>query len=105
MNRRDFISAASVVAASVAVPAGTLAQADHDAGGKPPQPDVKLRTITLEEHFVSPGFVAGPGRAFLERYRTAGAGGTKISGAMPSCSRPHRSPSPTASARRSIRSR
>jgi hypothetical protein len=26
-----------------------------------------LKTITLEEHFVSPGFVAGPGRNFMEQ--------------------------------------
>ena len=26
-----------------------------------------MRTITLEEHYASPGFLAGPGRSFLER--------------------------------------
>jgi predicted TIM-barrel fold metal-dependent hydrolase len=31
-----------------------------------------MRTITLEEHFVSPSFLAGPGRAFLERFRSGG---------------------------------
>jgi hypothetical protein len=33
-----------------------------------------LRTITLEEHFVSPGFVTGPGRDFIERFRNTGRG-------------------------------
>jgi len=37
-----------------------------------------LKTITLEEHFVSPGFVAGPGRNFVEGLRTTGAGGERI---------------------------
>ena len=30
-----------------------------------------MRTITLEEHFVSPAFLAGPGKAFTERVRNA----------------------------------
>jgi predicted TIM-barrel fold metal-dependent hydrolase len=38
----------------------------------------KLRTITLEEHFVSPGFIAGPGRGFIEQLRNRGARGEKI---------------------------
>ncbi len=37
-----------------------------------------MRTITLEEHFVSPGFVAGPGREFIERLRNSGPRGAKI---------------------------
>ena len=28
-----------------------------------------MRTITLEEHFISPGFLAGPGKDFTERLR------------------------------------
>ena len=32
-----------------------------------------MRTITLEEHFISPGFLAGPGREFTERLRNSGA--------------------------------
>ena len=43
-----------------------------------PQGGAKLRTITLEEHFVSPGFIAGPGREFIERLRNTGARGAKI---------------------------
>ena len=30
-----------------------------------------MRTITLEEHFVSPGYLAGPGKAFIERQRNS----------------------------------
>jgi uncharacterized protein len=37
-----------------------------------------LRTITLEEHFASPGFIAGPGRGFVEQLRGRGARGEKI---------------------------
>ena len=37
-----------------------------------------MRTITLEEHFASPGFIAGPGRGFIERLRNTGARGAKI---------------------------
>jgi uncharacterized protein len=37
-----------------------------------------LRTITLEEHFASPGFLAGPGREFLERIRNTGPRGAKV---------------------------
>jgi predicted TIM-barrel fold metal-dependent hydrolase len=43
-----------------------------------PQKGTQLRTITLEEHFASPGFLAGPGREFMERIRTTGPRGTKI---------------------------
>jgi predicted TIM-barrel fold metal-dependent hydrolase len=38
----------------------------------------KMRTITLEEHFASPGFRAGPGREFTERLRHSGARGARI---------------------------
>ena len=37
-----------------------------------------MRTITLEEHFISPGFLAGPGREFSERLRNSGARGARI---------------------------
>lgn len=37
-----------------------------------------MRTITLEEHFASPGFLAGPGREFIERIRNSGPRGAKI---------------------------
>jgi uncharacterized protein len=37
-----------------------------------------MRTITLEEHFVSPGFLAGPGKTFLEQLRSRGPRGIKI---------------------------
>ena len=37
-----------------------------------------MRTITLEEHFVSPGFLAGPGREFIERMRNTGPRGAKV---------------------------
>jgi len=37
-----------------------------------------MRTITLEEHFGSPGFLAGPGREFMERIRNSGPRGAKI---------------------------
>ena len=30
-----------------------------------------MRTITLEEHFISPGFLSGPGKEFTERLRNA----------------------------------
>jgi predicted TIM-barrel fold metal-dependent hydrolase len=38
-----------------------------------------MRTITLEEHFASPGFVAGPGKEFIERLRGSGPRGARIS--------------------------
>ena len=38
-----------------------------------------MRTITLEEHFISPGFLTGPGREFTERLRNSGPRGAKIS--------------------------
>jgi predicted TIM-barrel fold metal-dependent hydrolase len=37
-----------------------------------------MRTITLEEHFVSPGFVAGPGKDFTEQLRNRGPRGVRI---------------------------
>jgi uncharacterized protein len=78
MNRRDFIRAASVGAASATVPTMTVAQNDSETGSKAPQQAAKLRTITLEEHFVSPGWLAGPGRDFAEQLRGRGAPGTRI---------------------------
>ena len=76
MNRRDFISAASVGAASTAIPAQTFAQANRDAATEGPKSGSKLRTITLEEHFITPGFIAGPGKGFIEALRQRG--GAKI---------------------------
>ena len=37
-----------------------------------------MRTITLEEHFISPGFLAGPGKEFTERLRNSGPHGARI---------------------------
>jgi hypothetical protein len=37
-----------------------------------------MRTITLEEHFASPAFLAGPGREFTERLRNSGPRGARI---------------------------
>jgi uncharacterized protein len=37
-----------------------------------------MRYITLEEHFASPAFLAGPGREFMERFRNSGARGARI---------------------------
>jgi predicted TIM-barrel fold metal-dependent hydrolase len=37
-----------------------------------------MRTIALEEHFISPGFFAGPGKEFTERLRNSGPRGAKI---------------------------
>ncbi|MPZ55138.1 MAG: amidohydrolase family protein [Rhizobiales bacterium] len=37
-----------------------------------------MRTITVEEHFASPAFLAGPGKAFMERFKSMGAHGAKI---------------------------
>ena len=36
-----------------------------------------MRTITIEEHFISPGFLAGPGKEFTERLRGSGPRGAK----------------------------
>jgi uncharacterized protein len=72
MNRRDFIYAASVGAASATVPTMTVAQGNREIGPDVAQAGAKLRTITLEEHFASPGWCAGPGRDFIERFRDGG---------------------------------
>jgi predicted TIM-barrel fold metal-dependent hydrolase len=37
-----------------------------------------MRTITLEEHFISPAFLAGPGQQFTDRLRNSGPRGAKI---------------------------
>ncbi len=37
-----------------------------------------MRTITLEEHFVSPGFLVGPGKEFTERLRNSGPRGARV---------------------------
>jgi predicted TIM-barrel fold metal-dependent hydrolase len=37
-----------------------------------------MRTITLEEHFVSPGFLAGPGKDFTDQIRNRGPRGVRI---------------------------
>jgi predicted TIM-barrel fold metal-dependent hydrolase len=37
-----------------------------------------MRTITLEEHFISPGFLAGPGKGFAEQLRSRGPRGVRI---------------------------
>src|SRR2546423_7557898 len=78
MNRRDFIYAASVGAASATMRTPTGAQGNRDTTSNAPQVGAKLRTITLEEHFASPGFIAGPGRDFIERLRNMGARGAKM---------------------------
>jgi predicted TIM-barrel fold metal-dependent hydrolase len=41
-------------------------------GVTPDRVEAKLRTIALEEHFASPGWLAGPGRGFIERLRNTG---------------------------------
>ena len=78
MNRRDFIYAASVGAASATMPTMTVAQDNRESRNDAPQVGAKLRTITLEEHFASPGWFAGPGRGFIERLRNTGAPGLSI---------------------------
>ena len=78
INRRDFIYSAAVGAASATMPIATVAQGNRDTMNDTPQAGAKLRTITLEEHFASPGFIAGPGRGFIEQLRNMGAGGAKI---------------------------
>jgi uncharacterized protein len=82
MNRRDFIYAASAGTASAAMPAVAIAQSDRDTRNDATRGGTKLRTITLEEHFVSPGFSAGPGRDFIEQLRHAGDHGAKIVGQL-----------------------
>src|SRR5688572_22950584 len=37
-----------------------------------------MRTITLEEHFISPGFLARPGKDFIEQLRNQGPRGARI---------------------------
>ena len=37
-----------------------------------------MRTITLEEHFISPGFLAGPGKDFTEQLRSRGPRGERM---------------------------
>jgi predicted TIM-barrel fold metal-dependent hydrolase len=37
-----------------------------------------MRTITLEEHFISPGFLAGPGKDFTDQIRNRGPRGERI---------------------------
>jgi uncharacterized protein len=78
MNRRDFIYAASVGTASAAMPTVTIAQNDRETKTDTLRAGTELRTITLEEHFVSPGFCAGPGRSFIEQLRRTGDHGAKI---------------------------
>jgi predicted TIM-barrel fold metal-dependent hydrolase len=78
MNRRDFIHAASVGAASATMPTMTIAQGSREIRNDAPQVGAKLRTITLEEHFASPGWFAGPGRGFIERLRNTGTRGARI---------------------------
>jgi uncharacterized protein len=78
MNRRDFIYAASAGAASTTIPAQTFAQANRDTASEAPKAGTKLRTITLEEHFVTPGFISGPGKGFIEGLHRRGPPGVKI---------------------------
>jgi uncharacterized protein len=79
MNRRDFIYAGSVAAAaSAAGPTMTLAQNSRETGADAPPAGAKLRTITLEEHFASPGWLVGPGRSYVERLNKSGASGARI---------------------------
>jgi uncharacterized protein len=37
-----------------------------------------MRTITVEEHFVTPGFLTGPGKHFIEQLRNRGPRGVKF---------------------------
>ena len=79
MNRRDFIYAASAGAASAAAsPVATFAQNIPAAAPDARQSAVKLRTITLEEHFATPAFAAGSGKGLVERLRSSGPRGIKI---------------------------
>jgi hypothetical protein len=79
MNRRDFIYAASAGAASAAAsPVATFAQNNSAAAPDARQSAVKLRTITLEEHFATPAFAAGPGKGLVERLRSSGPRCIKI---------------------------
>ena len=56
----------------------TVAQGNREIANEAPRVEAKLRTITLEEHFASPGWFAGPGRGFTERLRTTGPRGVRI---------------------------
>ena len=79
INRRDFIYAASAGAASAAAsPVATFAQNNPAAAPDVRQSAVKLRTITLEEHFATPAFATGPGKGLVERLRSSGPRGIKI---------------------------
>ncbi|AMN44526.1 amidohydrolase family protein [Rhodoplanes sp. Z2-YC6860] len=78
MNRRDFIYAASAGAASTTIPSQTFAQANRENTSEAPKPKSKLRTITLEEHFITPGFISGPGKGFVEGLQRRGPPGVKI---------------------------
>lgn len=60
------------------MPIGAAAQNNRATMNTIPAGRSKLRTITLEEHFVSPGFIAGPGRSFIEQLRNRGPGGVRI---------------------------
>jgi hypothetical protein len=82
MNRRDFIYAASAGAASATMPTMAVAQGNRETANEAPQTKVKLRTITLEEHFASPGWIAGPGQSFIERLHSSGAPGARILGQL-----------------------
>lgn len=37
-----------------------------------------MRTVTVEEHFISPGFAAGPGRQFVESFSRTGPRGVRV---------------------------
>ena len=78
MNRRDFIYGAPIGAASATLPTMTVAQASREFKNDAPDIGARLKTITLEEHFVSPGWFAGPGRNFIEQQRNRGPRGAKI---------------------------
>jgi uncharacterized protein len=41
-----------------------------------------MRTITVEEHFVTPAFLAGPGKHFIEQLRSRGPRGVKFGEAL-----------------------
>ena len=41
-----------------------------------------MRTIAVEEHFVTPAFVEGPGKDFLDRFRNSGPRGAVIAGRL-----------------------
>jgi len=78
MNRRDFIFAATVGTTSATIPTMTVAQGNRDVRSDAQRVGAKLKTITLEEHFASPGWFAGPGRDFIAGLRNMGPGGTRI---------------------------